>query len=246
MLVHGFPFHSGMWQKQVKPLGHLGRVVLVDLLGFGASMYDEATPHELGMDEQADTVAAALDVLKVREPAVFVGFSMGGYVGWSFLKRHRERVDGLVMCNTRAAADTPEAAQGRREMADSIVSKGHDLLIETLLPKLVAPRTMRERPEVCETVSDFLRDAPLEAVAAAQRGMASRPDSTAFARELDMPVLALVGEHDAISKREELEALAGTMRNASFVEIPDAGHMTVFENTAATNRAMVDFIASLD
>lgn len=246
VLVHGFPFHSGMWERQVAPLRKLGRVVLVDLLGFGANEFEGETPSVLTMDAQADAVAAALDHLEVREPAIFMGFSMGGYVGWSFLRRHRARVDSLVMCNTRAAADSRDAARGRREMADALATKGHALLIETLLPKLLAPDTLARRRHVVDTVSEFLREAPLASVAAAQRGMAERVDSSELARELDIPSLVIVGEHDAISTREELEALAKTMRQAQFVEIPSAGHMTVIENAAATNRALVEFVSSLE
>ncbi len=245
VLVHGYPFHSGMWSAQIAPLRKLGRVILVDLLGFGANALDGATPATLSMDEQADAVAAALDGLGVREPAVYVGFSMGGYVGWSMLRRHRARVGALVMCNTRAHADSPEAAQGRRDMAAVVESRGHGFVIDALLPKLVAPRTLDERPDVCEAVTEMIQDAQLSAIAAAQRGMADRPDSTQLARELDLSTLVLAGEHDAIAKRDELEALAGSMRDATFVEIPDAGHMTVLENTAATNKALTDFIRAL-
>jgi len=245
VLVHGFPFHSGMWSEQIAPLRRLGRVILVDLLGFGASTLGGATPLKLGMDAQADAVAAALDHLKVREPATFVGFSMGGYVGWSFLRRHRSRVDSLVMCNTRALADTPEAARARLDMANAVEARGHAFVIDLLLPRLVAPRTLESRPEVCAQVRDLIEEAPLAAIAAAQRGMAERPDATQFACELDLPVLAIVGEHDAISKREELEALTARMRDATLSVIADAGHMTVLENTADTNRAMCEFVSEL-
>lgn len=245
VLVHGFPFHSGMWSGQIAPLRALGKVILVDLLGFGANALGGATPMKLTMDEQADAVAAALDHLKVREPATFVGFSMGGYVGWSFLRRHRQRVDSLVMCNTRALADTPEAARARLDMADIVEGRSHAFVIDTLLPKLVAPRTLDSRPDVCAQITDLIEEAPLAAIAAAQRGMAERPDSTQLAGELGMPTLAIVGEHDVISKRDELEALTTRMRDATLAVIPDAGHMTVFENVEATNRALCDFIGEL-
>jgi pimeloyl-ACP methyl ester carboxylesterase len=130
-------------------------------------------------------------------------------------------------------------------MANSVEGKGHKLVIDALLPRLVSPRTLAQRPDVCARVVDLIEEAQLAAIAGAQRGMAERPDSTQLACELDLPVLAVVGEHDAISKREELEALTGRMRDATLAVIPDAGHMTVFENTTATNRALGEFINEL-
>ena len=51
------------------------------------------------------------------------GLSMGGYVAWQFWKRHASRLDRLILCDTRAIADTPEAAAGRLKTAERVMAE---------------------------------------------------------------------------------------------------------------------------
>ena len=46
-----------------------------------------------------------------HEPIVLAGFSMGGYVAWQIALNHANRLRGLVLCDTRAAADAEDAVQ---------------------------------------------------------------------------------------------------------------------------------------
>ena len=105
LLVHGFPLDHTMWDEQVEALAPRCRVLAPDLRGFGRSVVSDGT---VTMARMADDLAALLDALEVREPLVYAGFSMGGYVGWPFLEKHGRRVRALVAVDTRASADTPE------------------------------------------------------------------------------------------------------------------------------------------
>ncbi|MGE3777939.1 MAG: alpha/beta fold hydrolase, partial [Pirellulaceae bacterium] len=121
LLVHGFPLDHTMWQKQLDDLSQVCRVVAPDLRGFGRS---EVTPGMVSMGQFADDLAALLDALQISEPMIFCGLSMGGYVAWQFWRRHRSRLRGLILCDTRSVADSPEAAAGRRTTADKVVAQG--------------------------------------------------------------------------------------------------------------------------
>ncbi|MBM3985554.1 MAG: alpha/beta hydrolase, partial [Planctomycetes bacterium] len=101
LLVHGFPLDHAMWAAQVDALAPGHRVLAPDLRGFGGSV---VTPGTVTMGRMADDLAALLDALGVRERLVYVGFSMGGYVGWPFAARHGRRLAGLVAVDTRAVA----------------------------------------------------------------------------------------------------------------------------------------------
>src|ERR687885_2321748 len=116
LLVHGFPLNRSMWDPQRGALRSIGaRVIAPDLRGFGASESGPAGP--LTMDQHADDVVGLLDALGVREPVVYVGLSMGGYVGFALWRRHPERVRAFVLADTRASADTEAGRADRLEMA---------------------------------------------------------------------------------------------------------------------------------
>jgi 3-oxoadipate enol-lactonase len=120
LLVHGFPLDHSMWSHQIEELSSFGRVLAPDLRGFGQSGVTEGT---VTMERFADDLAALLDAVGVGEPVVFCGLSMGGYIGWQFWKRHPSRLRALVLCDSRAAADSAEGARARRQSAEKVLSQ---------------------------------------------------------------------------------------------------------------------------
>jgi pimeloyl-ACP methyl ester carboxylesterase len=242
LLVHGFPLHSGMWQQQIDAFAGRYRVIAPDLRGFGQ------TPVEaemMTMEQFADDLAGLLDALHVTEPVAFCGLSMGGYVAWSFWRKHSERVRALILCDTRAVADPPAAAQARMQMAKSVMTEGLQPVCDAMLPKMLAAGTAKRQPEVLDFVRGMILNANPAGVAAAQRGMAARPDSSELLREISVPTLVIVGQEDAISTPEEMRSIAAGIPGARFVEAPGAGHLSPLENPQAVNQAIVGFLDSL-
>lgn len=253
LLVHGFPLDHSMWDAQMKALAREYRVIAPDLRGFGQSPLaaseseaDDRAARGFAMEDYANDLAALLDAVQIEEPIVFAGFSMGGYVAWQFWRRHRSKVKAMVLCDTRAIADTDEARNGRLEMAQHVGQWGSSRVAETMLPKLFAPRSFSENAGAVAATRQVIESTDPRAIAAAQRGMAARPDVTDWLDEIDVPALVLVGEHDAISRVEEMQAVAAAMPQAHFKVIPNAGHMAPLENADAVNAAMLQFFRSLD
>jgi len=243
LLVHGFPFHGGQWDAVVPTLARHARVIVPDLRGFGASAFGAGAKGEAhSMDAHADDLASLLEELGVSEPVTLVGFSMGGYVSFSFWRRHRERVRALALCNTRAIADTSEVAAGRATMAARALVEGATPVVESMLPRLLAPETLATRPDVVSSVRALMEVAPPAGIAAALRGMAVRADSTALLPTIDVPTLVVVGEHDAISSPAEMRGIAAAIPRSRTVELPRCGHMSTHEAAAELAGALEVFV----
>jgi pimeloyl-ACP methyl ester carboxylesterase len=82
-------------------------------------------------------------------------------------------------------------------------------------------------------------------VAAAQRGMALRPDSTPTLAKIACPTLVLVGDQDALTPVKDSQAMAKPIPGAKLVKIKGAGHLANLENVEAFNRALVEFVEGL-
>ena len=145
------------------------------------------------MAQFADDLAALLDALGISEPVVLCGLSMGGYIAFQFWRRHAARLRGLILCDTRAAADTPEAAAARAVMAERVLREGPAPLVETMLPRVLGETTRRQRPDLVENVRRMMMAADPRGIAAASRGMAERPDMTASLPQIRCPTLVVVG-----------------------------------------------------
>jgi 3-oxoadipate enol-lactonase len=242
VLLHGFPLDHSMWDNQIEPLSKQYRVIAPDLRGFGGS---QVTPGVATMDQMADDVVALLDALGVNEPVVLCGLSMGGYVAFEFWRKHLKRLRALVLCDTRAAADAPEAAEGRHDLADRILSEGNISLADGMIPKLFAPATLQLQSSMTAILRERILTTPTEGAAAALRGMAVRSDMRRVLNYIALPTLVIVGEHDAISTVEEMRSIATAMPHAQLAVIPHAGHMTPLENPEAFQAALEPFLDQL-
>lgn len=240
LLVHGFPLDHSMWAGQVERLSRSWRVIAPDLRGFGLSA---GTPGKVTMGQYADDLSELLNALSISEPAVFCGLSMGGYIGWDFWRRHADQLAALILCDTRAAADSPEQARGRRIAADQVLSQGAQQLVDDMAARLFAPETVQEHPElVASTRQVMLQTAPV-AIAAALWGMAERTDFTAELPRISVPTLVVCGEHDVISPPDEMRGIAAAIPGSQCAIIPRAGHMAPLEQPAAVHSAIARFLA---
>ena len=240
LLVHGFPLDHTMWRGQIDVLATQCRVIAPDLRGFGQS---DVTPGTVTMERFADDLAALLDALRITEPITFCGMSMGGYIGWQFAARHRRRLAKLVLCDTRAVADTADAAAGRLKTADKVLAEGAQVVADGMLPKLFAPSAIERNADYVSVTREVIQRTNPEGIAAALRGMAERPDFSSRLNAIDVPVLVLCGELDAISPPAEMRQIAAAIPGAQYAEIPAAGHMAVLENPAVANAKIADFLA---
>jgi hypothetical protein len=144
----------------------------------------------------------------------------------------------MILCDTRAVADSPEAAAGRLKLADRALAEGAGVVAEAMLGKLFAAATVSKHAALVEqTRQVMLRTSPI-GIAAALRGMAERPDVSGRLAELDLPALVICGAHDAIAPPAEMRGIAEELPQARFVEIKDAGHMSPLEQPDAVNAAL--------
>ena len=246
ILLHAFPVDSTLWVPQRRALAAAGyRVITPDLPGFGGSAVSTEAPS---VDVMADEVAAMMDGLGIDD-AVVGGLSMGGYVAMAMLRRHPARISRLVLADTKAAADTGEAAANRERIAAEVLASGRTAgLAEDMLANLLGVTTRATRPEVVSMVRRWIGAQPAPAVAWAQRAMAARPDSFTDLSTFTGPVLIVVGAEDTIAPMSDAEAMAqaASVRGgaATITQIADAGHLSAAEDPDAVTGALTDWLAA--
>ncbi len=241
LLVHGFPLDHTMWRRQIEHFGGSRRVIAPDLRGFGGSGVTEGT---VTMQRFADDLAAILDSLRI-EAVDFCGLSMGGYIAWQFVQRHRAKVRSLILCDTKASADTAEGRETRIGLAEKVVQRGPGFIAQTMPDKLFSQHTRDRQPEIVAEIQDVIRRTDPQGVAAASRGMAERPDVTPLLPSIDMPTLVIVGDEDAITTRDEMFQMSQAIPSAEFVSVAEAGHMAPLEQPAAVNAAIEAFLSRI-
>lgn len=239
LFVHGFPLSGEMWQPILPLLQDVGKLIVPDLRGFGGS---EATP-DAEMADYADDLAALLDALGEKQPAVVVGLSMGGYVAFEFHRRHRARVAALVLADTRAEGDTAESAKARLESADQVAREGSRIVGDAMVEKLFAAATPAT---VKETWRGLMAAADPVGVAAALRAMSRRTDFRPLLSDIQAPTLIIVGAEDSITPVDGSRGMHEAIGGSQLEIIPGAGHMPPVEQPEAFARVVRKFIETLE
>lgn len=238
VLLHGMPLDSRMWTAAAQLVAGPAAVHLVDLPGTPRYVADLPAPS---LEASADEVARLLADAGV-DRAVVVGLSMGGYVALAMAERHPDLMAGLGLVDTKAVADSPEAAAKRLAAADELESSRS---LEAVLPTvdgLLGETTRTARPQVRDQVLDWVRDQVPSGLAWSQRAMAARPDRTEVLRTFSGPVTVVVGDEDTVSPVEQARAMAA-VGDAALVVVPRVGHLSAVEDPAAVATALGELVA---
>jgi pimeloyl-ACP methyl ester carboxylesterase len=230
LLIHAFPLDARMWEAQI-----LGRgVVAPDLPGFGSA---PSAGEVMTMGAAATHCLAAADEAGL-DRFVVCGLSMGGYVAFELWRQAPERFAGLVLANTRAGADTPEAAEGRRALAERLRTEGN-VLAETPPPLLAEGAD----PALQDRVRGWIADQAADAIAAAALGMAERPDSTGDLPGIGVPTLVITADGDRLIPADATAPMAEQIPGARLEVLQGVGHLTNVEAPDRFTALLRDHVA---
>ena len=246
LLLHAFPLSADQWLPQLHRVPPGWQFVAPDLRGFRGvgPAFVPTGLDDVTMDDYAEDVVALMNHLDIAR-AVICGLSMGGYVAFALMRRIPDRVFGLVLADTRAAADSAEGRAGRDAMRALLQRDGPAGVARVMLPRLLGETARRDQPDLGDVVQGMIAANAPEAMAAAIAAMKARPDSTPLLSTLACPTLVICGDEDILTPPRESEAMAAAMAAASFVRLPGAGHLSNLEAPLAFNRALGHFLAGL-
>jgi pimeloyl-ACP methyl ester carboxylesterase len=237
VLLHPFPAHHGVWMAVAEQLATRYRLILPDLRGHGQSGVGEGPAT---MEKHAADVLRVCDDAGVSR-AIFAGESIGGYILFEVWRRYRERISALALCNTKAQADTDEARANRLRAAADVETGGVESFVDSMIPKLLGESTRRNRPDLVMGARRMMLDMTPAGVAAVQRGMAVRPDSTPTLAAVNVPTLVITGDEDVLTGVAEGGYLRQRIAGSEMKVIPRAGHYAVFEKAADAGRLLRQF-----
>jgi len=241
VLLHAFPTNHHMWRPVAELLSVRYRCILPDLRGQGDS---GAGTGPATMEKHVEDIRRVCQDVGVGR-AVFAGVSIGGYILFEAWRRMRERIAGIVLCDTKAQADTAEGRANRLRMAEDVRRQGTETVIEGMLPKLIGETTRHSRPDITESVRKMAVRTPVEGIALTQQGMAERPDSIETIKTISVPSLLIFGDEDVLSTAADAELMQRHIQNAKLEMVPRAGHLAVFEQPEHVARTMRNFLDAL-
>jgi 3-oxoadipate enol-lactonase len=212
------------WYPSLQVMRRFGRVVVFDQRWHGSGIQSA----RFLLEDCADDVAALADELGV-ETVIPVGFSMGSLVAQLAWKRHRDRVDALVLC--AAAAAFGRAVHER--VATGVAAALLDALSPPPRMPAPAPRSAAARRIVNDRVW-ALGQFRSTSSGAILRALAEiiRFDSRRWIADIDVPTSVVIPLHDRLISPGHQQWLASQIPEAHTVSV-DAGHACCTLESAA-------------
>ena len=235
VLLHPFPFARELWAGLTHALAAHRRVVAVDARGFGESPLG----GRYAIADLADDLAALLTELGIARATV-LGMSMGGYTALAFAAKHPTRLSALILADTRAAADGPEARAGRAAAIETIRRDGADAYLDASLPRLLSA----DAPAATLAAARAHAERRAASLIAGLEALRDRPDRSAELGDIRCPTLLVCGEVDRVTPAAEMQQVAAAIPGASFKPIPGAGHLAHLEAPRAFEREITEFLSS--
>ncbi len=225
ILLHGFPEDGALWRHVAPLLAEKHTVLVPDLPGAGASPRPEAA---LTMEGMADAIIAALDAGGIRR-AVVAGHSMGGYVALALAERHPDRVAGLALIHSTAAADTAEKQEHRRKSAALLRKGGKDAFVRGAVAALFAPSFRDAHPAIVEEQTDRALELDAESLAQFTEAMSARTERKALLKTTATPVHWVLGDQDSVLPLDAVLSQA-PLAAVSFLSLyAGCGHLSPLE-----------------
>ena len=210
VLLHGLSASADLnWFPVFAPLGARYRVIAVDHRGHGRGIRSR---RRFRLSDCADDVAALCAELGI-DRVIAVGYSMGGPIAQLLWHRHRQLVDGLVLCATsRDFSGSP------REKALFSVLPGVSLAVRLtpgLVHRRVGRRVLGDRTDASPMeqwlIQEFRRAKPATVTEAA--AAIGRFTSRDWIGDVDVPTAVVVTTRDQLvpphRQRKLAEAIPG-------------------------------------
>ncbi len=240
VLLHPFPVNHHFWNEVTAHFEDQYQLILPDLRAHGQLQPGEGAAT---MEKHALDMKAICDDVGIRR-AVFVGVSIGGYILFEFWRQFRDRVQALVLANTRAGADSPEAREGREKSIEDLRQRGPVPFIEAMVPKLIGESTRRMRLDRVEAAHMMMSQMNVAGLTAALQGLAARPDSTLTLKTVDVPTLLIAGNEDTLTPVAEAQLMRLNITRSWLEVIPRAGHYAAMEQPEDFARLLGKFLES--
>jgi pimeloyl-ACP methyl ester carboxylesterase len=236
LLLHGLSGGADLnWFPAFDVLGRSFRVIAIDHRGHGQGIRGDE-PFRLA--DCADDAVAVMDALGV-DRAIAVGYSMGGPIAQLMWHRHRDRVDGLVLCATSRDfrghprdrlmfATVPAASLMARVPGFGIVQNA----IETAMLPRFAPDWLKQWTQ------HELRRHDGRALTEATQAL-GRISSREWIGDVDVPASVIVCLRDHLVPPRRQEKLARAIPHATRFEV-DGDHFAITKEPELFVPVLVD------
>ncbi|MBE7197451.1 MAG: alpha/beta fold hydrolase [Parafilimonas terrae] len=232
VMLHALGTNLHLWDGAAELLAAEFRTVQVDLRGHGLST---VPPAPYAIDDLAADIGLLVEQLQLDAVHV-VGISLGGAVALCLARRRPAYLRSLVLFDTDLSFPPASLWQERARL---VRAEGLTSLVEPSIARWVSAAAVDE--PYAHGLRAMLRRTDPDGYAGAAEALAAF-DGAAWARDLVLPTLVVVGEADPSTPVARAEALRDAITGAELRVLPDLAHLPPAEAPEACARTIEGFL----
>lgn len=259
ILVHGGPGGSSVYQKSLEVLGRDRPVVRYDQLGGGKSdrITDTALFNIAHFVRELDSLRASLGYDKVH----LFGDSWGTILAYEYYRAHPQYVASIVLASAtldipaykkheasllKTLPDTTQRTIAAAEAAKTYNDPKYQAAMGQLFARYFSRRPVQaEFDSLLASTNQDIYNYMLGPGVSTATGTLKTYNATARLKDVKVPTLYTVGEFDLVGP-EIVRGYATRTPGARYELLPDAGHMTMWDNPEALVRVIRNFLKAAD
>jgi 3-oxoadipate enol-lactonase len=238
LVANSLMANGSMWDWNVPAFADRYRVLRYDKRGHGKS---SVVPGPYSISQLADDAAGLLDALSI-DKAHFMGLSIGGMIGQQLGARYPEKIYSLSLCNTASEMPPRSLWEDRFQTART---KGLAGLVDGTIQRWFTAPFIERAPQDIEKVRQMILGTNVDGYIGCGSAVRDMAQSTMLLK-IKTPTLVLSGRHDPACTVDQGIVLNRLIDGSQMVIIEDAAHLSNIEQPARFNKAVRDFVDSVD
>ena len=224
LLLHGFGIDSSIWHSQIESLKEKYLFIVPDLPGFGKSTINS------DFDYSFDSISDILQSILLKESItkfIFIGHSMGGYIGLNFLNKYPEKILGLGLFHSTAYVDSELKKEKRIKSIEFIKRNNSAAFLEMLIPSLFYQKTnhIADIEKLIHNTSVVKE----EVLIGYYHAMLNRDENSSLLMNENIAYLFVAGLHDEVIPLKEILQQCHLPKQANISILQSSGHMGMIE-----------------
>lgn len=219
VLVHGIGMGRIVYDGMVPILAGLGRVIALDLPGFG----DSPEPgSETSIEETAQNLARFIRDERLGR-VVLVGHSMGTQIATQLAVSDPDLVEGLVLIAPTIDRHERSVIKQTERMVQDLSGEGPKVLLTGIY------EYFKTNPVWFANKLKFMLSHKIEELCP----------------RVQVPTLVLAGETDKVCPREWVAEVAEALPQSTMHLIPDRGHEAIIKSAEPVASMIIDYVDEL-
>ena len=234
VLIHGFAEDGDIWKNQIEFLQQHFLLIIPDLPGSGKS----EMINDMSIEGMAEVMKAILLEEKI-ETCSMAGHSMGGYISLAFAEKYPQLISSIALVHSTAFADSEEKKANRLKSIEFVKKNGAFEFLKAVITDLFTETWYVNNRQFVEDLIEKSKIFSDEAIIAYYQAMINRPDRTAVLKNINKPVLFIIGEHDkAIPFQQSLQQCYLPAQSNIHI-LRNSAHMGMWEEAEKLNTSLI-------